>query len=50
MQGPPLPRLAHRKLERLLATFSSVLVTGPRQAGKSTLLRMQLPGILGSAA
>jgi predicted AAA+ superfamily ATPase len=44
MQGPPLPRLAHRRLERLLATFSSVLVTGPRQAGKSTLLRMQLPG------
>lgn len=38
-----LPRLAQARLERLLSTFPSVLITGPRQAGKSTLLRMSLP-------
>jgi len=38
-----LPRAAQARLERLLSTFPSVLITGPRQAGKSTLLKMALP-------
>jgi predicted AAA+ superfamily ATPase len=43
MTHPIVPRLVQPRLERLLATFPSVLVTGPRQAGKSTLLKMQMP-------
>ncbi len=31
-------------LKRMLASFPSIAVTGPRQTGKSTLLRHQLPG------
>ncbi|MFZ4100308.1 MAG: ATP-binding protein [Chlamydiia bacterium] len=40
---PNLPRLIQPRLAEYLASFPAVLVTGPRQAGKSTLLQMQLP-------
>ncbi|MBV6403269.1 MAG: ATP-binding protein [Flavobacteriales bacterium] len=39
-----LPRLAGRRLQRLLKTFPAVLMTGPRQCGKSTLTKHALEG------
>jgi len=39
-----LPREAGAPLRRLLAAFPAVLVHGPRQCGKSTLVRMLFPG------
>lgn len=39
-----VPRLAGARLRRLLAAFPAVLVYGPRQCGKSTLVRALLPG------
>lgn len=38
-----IPRHAAERLRRLLASFPSVLVYGPRQCGKSTLVRTVLP-------
>lgn len=38
-----LPRAAAGSLKRLLRTFPAVLVCGPRQCGKSTLVRSELP-------
>jgi predicted AAA+ superfamily ATPase len=38
-----LPRTAQIRLRRLLSTFPAVLVCGPRQCGKSTLVRSALP-------
>lgn len=38
-----LPRQATSRLRRLLGTFPAVLVYGPRQCGKSTLVRSSLP-------
>src|SRR5690349_11871171 len=38
-----IPRDIEARLERLLASSPCVAVTGPRQAGKSTLLRHCLP-------
>jgi predicted AAA+ superfamily ATPase len=41
---PPLfPRLAQQRLRRLLRGFPIVVVTGPRQSGKTTLVRTELP-------
>ncbi len=37
------PRSAEARLRHLLRSFPLVLVYGPRQSGKSTLLRMALP-------
>lgn len=34
-----LPRLAHQRVQTLLTAFPVVIVMGPRQAGKSTLVR-----------
>ena len=39
-----IPRNAAGRLRRLLASFPAVLVHGPRQCGKSTLVRTVLPG------
>lgn len=39
-----LPRIARTALDRLLAEHHVVVVTGPRQAGKSTLCRQALDG------
>jgi len=39
-----IPRLAAERLRRLVAGFPAVLVYGPRQCGKSTLVRSLLPG------
>ena len=45
MQGMPyVPRSAEKRLKQLLKTFPAVLVYGPRQCGKSTLVRRTLPG------
>jgi hypothetical protein len=38
-----IPRQAAQALRRLLRTFPAVLVHGPRQCGKSTLVRATLP-------
>src|SRR5512136_166291 len=38
-----VPRAHEGRLRRLLKTFPVVLVHGPRQCGKSTLVRMLLP-------
>lgn len=38
-----VPRTAGKRLRRLLATFPAALVYGPRQAGKSTLVRRRFP-------
>lgn len=38
-----IPRLATARLTRLLAGFPIVTVTGPRQSGKTTLVRAALP-------
>jgi hypothetical protein len=38
-----IPRQAAKALQRLLRTFPAVLVYGPRQCGKSTLVRATLP-------
>ncbi len=38
-----VPRRAEARLRRLLRTFPAVLVFGPRQCGKSTLVRASLP-------
>lgn len=37
------PRRAERRLRRLSETFPAVVMTGARQAGKTTLLRMAFP-------
>ena len=37
------PRLLSDKLQRMVQQFSVVVVSGPRQVGKSTLLRHELP-------
>ena len=39
-----VPRHAAARLRRLLGAFPAVLVYGPRQCGKSTLVRSVLPG------
>jgi hypothetical protein len=39
-----IPRAAGQRLRRLLREFPAVLVYGPRQCGKSTLLEACLPG------
>ncbi|MFZ4099703.1 MAG: ATP-binding protein [Chlamydiia bacterium] len=39
-----IPRQATKRLLQLAETFPAIVVTGPRQAGKSTLLRSALPG------
>lgn len=39
-----IPRRAAERLRRLVAGFPAVLVYGPRQCGKSTLVRSVLPG------
>jgi predicted AAA+ superfamily ATPase len=41
-----IPRKAEVPLRRLLATFPAVLVHGPRQCGKSTLVRRRYPNWL----
>lgn len=41
-----VPRAAASRLERLLRDFPMALVLGPRQCGKSTLVRMLRPGWL----
>lgn len=38
-------RVLEQRMKRYLALFSAVAVTGPRQSGKSTLLRTALPDI-----
>lgn len=38
-----IPRMAAARLSRLLQGFPIVTVTGPRQSGKTTLVRAQLP-------
>jgi uncharacterized protein len=38
-----LPRADHARFRQLLRTFPAVLVYGPRQAGKSTFVRHELP-------
>lgn len=38
-----IPRLLASEFEKLLSWFPVVSVTGPRQSGKSTLVRMELP-------
>ena len=38
-----LPRLAAARLKRLLRTFPAVAVLGPRQCGKTTLVRELFP-------
>ncbi|MFM8898758.1 MAG: ATP-binding protein [Burkholderiales bacterium] len=43
MQRPYYPRSSARLLASALAAYPVVVVTGPRQAGKSTLLRQSLP-------
>lgn len=40
----PVTRTEAGRLRHLLKSFPAVLVYGPRQSGKSTLLRMALPG------
>lgn len=42
MQAQLLPRLAAQRLQRLMLGFPVVVVTGPRQAGKTTLVRSLL--------
>lgn len=44
MDDRPIPRLAALRLRRLLRGFPVVVVTGPRQAGKTTLVRGELAG------
>lgn len=44
MSLPLLPRAITRTLERAVATFPAVLVTGARQTGKTTLLRNEFGG------
>lgn len=39
-----VPRLAEKPFQRLLKTFPAVLVVGPRQCGKSTLIKSVLTG------
>ena len=43
MKAPFVQRRQGARLARLLRTFPAVLVYGPRQSGKSTLVRRQLP-------
>jgi predicted AAA+ superfamily ATPase len=45
-EGKPtlLPRTLRSELQRLSSMFSAVVVTGPRQAGKTTLCKMTFPG------
>ena len=38
-----VPRIAERRIARLLRDFPAVFVQGPRQAGKSSLIRRLLP-------
>jgi predicted AAA+ superfamily ATPase len=38
-----VPRAAAKRLRRLLSEFPAVLVHGPRQSGKSTLVREECP-------
>jgi len=41
-----IPRLAERELQNQLGEFPIVTVLGPRQAGKTTLARLAVPGSL----
>lgn len=44
MQGMNfLPRIASARIHKLLGTFPIVMVHGPRQCGKSTLVRHLFP-------
>jgi predicted AAA+ superfamily ATPase len=45
MDAAYLPRHLSRKLRVYLAQFSAVLLLGPRQVGKTTLLRHELKGV-----
>lgn len=45
MDAPYLPRHLSRKLRAYLAQFPAVLLLGPRQVGKTTLLSHELKGV-----
>jgi uncharacterized protein len=40
---PYIPRLLGRQVEKAARSFAALLVTGPRQCGKTTLLRRLYP-------
>ena len=38
-----IKRILSKTLEKAISQFQAVLITGPRQSGKSTLLKNELP-------